>query len=122
MTADDNPARRAGASRPVTGVPGTPDADDLRPWYDSCDWQSDPALAYLRGLQDGTELGRQEAERNIAATITAALARALGGPDCTDLHLAVHSHLRAVDARRARAGADRPGPRPGDYPGLRRAG
>lgn len=50
--------------------------------------------AYWQGFQDG--YARCDAD------IVAALARALGGPGCTDYREGVARHLREVDRRHAR--------------------
>lgn len=78
---------------------------EMRPWYDTVDWQSDPKLAYLRGLQDGVQIGRDEADQEVVRV----MAEALGGPGCTDRAEAVQRHLRAVDAKARRAYVDRTG-------------
>lgn len=74
---------------------------DLLPWYDQVDWMADPRLAYLRGLQDGVELGREQADRELVI----ALAEALSSGATTDYGAATRIHERTVAARERRTPA-----------------
>lgn len=74
-----------------------------RAWWDQVDWWTDPRLAYARGLADGYQQGRDAAD----AELVQALARALGGPDCSNYQEGVTRHLRAVAQKMRRAVADR---------------
>lgn len=78
-------------------------ASDLLPWWDQVDWQADPKLAYLKGLQDGWQLGRDESDRDHDAT----LAEVLSGGRTRNPHEAVRVHLRLLNQQMARAAADR---------------
>jgi hypothetical protein len=71
--------------------------------------------AYWQGFRDG--YARCDAD------LVAVLAEALGGPGCVDYREAVARHFRGLDRRRARAAWDATArlPRPGDFPGRRRA-
>lgn len=82
--------------------------DDLLPWWDLVDWQHDPALAYLKGLQDGVELGRDQTN----AELVAALALALSSGTTGDYRTAARRHIRTLDALARRAGVDRAEPAP----------
>jgi hypothetical protein len=69
------------------------------------------ACAYWQGFQDG--YARCDAD------VVAALARALGGPDCETYGEAVSRHHRELNRREARAAWDAAArqPRPDDLPG-----
>jgi hypothetical protein len=69
------------------------------------------ACAYWQGFRDG--YARCDAD------VVAAIAHALGGPDCPSYGEAVLRHHRELDQREARAAWDRDATeaRPGDYPG-----
>lgn len=69
------------------------------PWH-AIDWWTDPAQAYLKGLQDGAELARGQME--------------------AEHHEVVEDMLFAMERADARRHADRPGPRPGDFMGIGR--
>ena len=89
---------------------------DLLPWWDNVEWMTDPALAYLKGLQDGVQLGREEAD----AKLVAAMAEALSDHATDDCGDAVDMYHRRVEQRRRRETLDAAAlePRPGDYPGT----
>lgn len=75
---------------------------DLLPWWDNLDWMTDPALSYVKGLQDGVQLGREQVD----AELVAALARALSGGATADYAQAVDIHERRVDQRQRREALD----------------
>lgn len=70
----------------------------LLPWWDQVEWATDPALAYLKGLQDGIELGREQENARIYHTF----AHALGGPNCHDLAEGIQIHIAQVEAKQRR--------------------
>lgn len=72
-------------------------------WRDHVAWWDHPALAYAAGLIDGRDAARAEFD----AGLTAALAKAFGGDDCTDLGEGIRRHLRVVDQQARRRLADR---------------
>jgi hypothetical protein len=78
---------------------------DLLPWWDHVPWMTDPGLAYVKGLQDGVELGRDQ----LNAELVAVLASALSGRRTTDYRHAVRIHTRTLDVLARRAAADRGG-------------
>lgn len=77
------------------------DPDGLH-WTDVERWWETPALAYLAGLHDGTRLERERTQRQDEALHRAA----------------VRSAIKAIDQADARAAADAPGARPGDWQGV----
>lgn len=76
---------------------------DAAGWRETVPWWDDPRLAYAAGLADGIGIGREQ----VNAELVAALARALGGPDCVDYRDGVTRHLRAVAQAERRRQADR---------------
>lgn len=70
-------------------------------WRDTVDWWTDPRLAYAAGLADGAASERARIAADADAGQRAAARRA----------------GTTIQAANARARADRPGPRDGDYPG-----
>jgi hypothetical protein len=85
------------------------------PWWHDGAWMTDPALAYLKGLQDGAQLGREQAD----AELVAAMASALSDSATDDYADAVDIYHRRIDQRRRREAvdADAGRVRPGDYLG-----
>ncbi len=97
---------------PAALVPGDPWAPEvLRRFLDRlhalCEWE------HGLSFHDGYTAGYAAAN----AEIVAVLRCALGGPGARTWRQAADWHLRAIDARRHRAHADRPGSRPGDHLG-----
>lgn len=72
-----------------------------------CEWETE--LSY----HDGYAAGYAAANADLVATLRSAL----GGPHAQTWKQAVDVHHRTITARRLRAEADAPGPRPGDYTG-----
>jgi hypothetical protein len=99
QTEESRPSSGTGTAPKTVGETATslPRNADLLPWWDLADWMNDPALAYLKGLQDGAHLGREEHERDLVA----ALCEALG---TEDLRSGINALIRSGDQVAARGG------------------